>query len=56
MAAALLPPEMQAGARWMRASEIAHRRTEKEGAEALFLRERRRRRWIHRAMREQLKE
>ena len=52
------------GRRWMqastpplmRASEIAHSRTEKEQAEALFLRERRRRRWIHRAMREQLKE
>jgi hypothetical protein len=40
----------------MRVSEIAHRRTEKEEAEALSLRERRRRRWIHRAMREQLKE
>jgi hypothetical protein len=38
----------------LRASGIAHRRTEKERAEAFFLRERRRRRRIQRAMREQL--
>ncbi len=63
-AGGLLTTQQSCGRRWMqapirplmRASEIAHRRTEKEEAEALFLRERRRRRWIHRAMREQLKE
>jgi hypothetical protein len=38
----------------LRASEIAHRRTEEERAEAFFLCERRRRRRIHSAMREQL--
>ena len=60
----ILTTQQSCGRRWMQAqirplmrvSEIAHRRTEKEEAEALFLRERRRRRWIHRAMREQLKE
>jgi hypothetical protein len=38
----------------LRASEIAHRRTEEERAEAFFLCERRRRRRIQSAMREQL--
>jgi hypothetical protein len=38
----------------LRASEIARRRTEEERAEALFLCERRRRRRIQSAMREQL--
>jgi hypothetical protein len=39
----------------LRASAIARRRTEEERAEAFFLCEGRRRRWIPRAMREQLK-
>jgi len=38
----------------LRASEIAHHRTEEELAEAFFLCERRRRRRIQSAMREQL--
>jgi hypothetical protein len=38
----------------LRASEIARRGTEKERAEVYFLRERRRRRRVQSAMREQL--
>jgi succinoglycan biosynthesis protein ExoA len=48
------PPEPEPSQQ--RASEIARHRTEEEGAEAFFLCERRRRRWIPSAMRELLRE